>query len=72
MSKDIEADIPEDCVLKEDAEEMAVAASALAINEFLAQLALGYAPSVAFERAIDGGATTALRIPSNLHIEALP
>ena len=72
MSEDDEFEVPEGCILKEDAQAMAVDAAAAAINEFLYQASLGYTPEVAFERAVDGETNTALRVPSNLSIKVIP
>lgn len=46
-------------------------AVAVAINDFLYQISLGYTPKVAFERAVNGETRTALRTPSNLRIEVV-
>ena len=47
-------------------------AAALAINEFMYQLSLGYTIDVAFERAVPGETVICVRVPSNLRIEVLP
>lgn len=72
MSDDEDLEVGEGAVLLEDAQAMAVDAAALAINKFLFQLSIDYAPLVAFERAVDGETSTRLNVPSNLRIEMLP
>ena len=68
MSEDDEFEVPEGCILKEDAEELAVLESALTVNEFLYQLSLGNTPEIAFERAVDGETDICVRVPGNLRI----
>lgn len=61
-------DRDEDFILKEDAKEQTVEAIANAINEFLYSISVGNSLQIAFERAVDGEATTALSVPSNVVI----
>ena len=63
---------PDDIELDDfEREEIIRGAAALAINEFMYQLSLGYTIEVAFERAVTGETAIGVRVPSNLRIEVL-
>lgn len=72
MNEDDDFEVPEGCMLNEDAEELAVTKSALAINEFLYRLSIGETPEIAFERAVDGDTNIRLQMPINMHFVMTP
>jgi len=45
---------------------------AMAINDFLHSMSVGNNANVAFERAVDGDATSGLQMPSNICVQVLP